>query len=584
MAYSGGPLIVAAIDFGTTYSGYAFSTYNDFERDPLNISTCSWPNAYGQSPKNSTSVLFDDEGNFHSFGYPAEKKYAQLALVGNHKKWKFFKRFKMELYRTQKLNRHLTITDDNGNKMSAMDVIAAVIRYLKEHAKKTCFAAVTNLEESDILWVLTVPAIWSDDAKQFMREAAKKAGIQRERLLIVLESEVASIYEKQNALQKSGDGSLQRLPPGTRYLVLDAGGGTVDISIQEVQENDKLKSISCACGGDWGGTKVDEAFFGFLAEIIGKPALQDFISCHNLEFLELSQDLEMKKRGVEYKESDSSVFFTIPYSMNECCKKFNDGRTIANVIESSDEFNTRVSVVAGNKLKVDDALAKSWFRGSVTRITEQLEEIIRNPNMKGIKAILMVGGFSESELLKEAIVNITQVKENQIDIIRPKDASLAVLKGAVMYGHKPIIQSRILRYTYGVDTTVLYKEGVHKRSKQYKTKSGEVRCKDIFDIHAVKGNTVVIGEPQKKMTYEISEADSTGMDFPVFRSTESDPLYVTDPSCERIGTLSVEMPDISRGLNRSVELKITFWDTELKVTAIDPESKESFEAAIDCLE
>ena len=53
-----------------------------------------------------------------------------------------------------------------------MIVFAAVIKYLKQHL-------VTNLEkgiartvnESDIHWVLTIPAIWNEPAKQFMREA-----------------------------------------------------------------------------------------------------------------------------------------------------------------------------------------------------------------------------------------------------------------------------------------------------------------------------------------------------------------------------------------------------------------------------
>lgn len=29
-----------------------------------------------------------------------------------------------------------------------------------------------NIEENDVTWVITVPAIWRDSAKQFMREAA----------------------------------------------------------------------------------------------------------------------------------------------------------------------------------------------------------------------------------------------------------------------------------------------------------------------------------------------------------------------------------------------------------------------------
>lgn len=38
MAAAGGgratKLFVAAIDFGTTYSGYAFSSYDDFQKEP----------------------------------------------------------------------------------------------------------------------------------------------------------------------------------------------------------------------------------------------------------------------------------------------------------------------------------------------------------------------------------------------------------------------------------------------------------------------------------------------------------------------------------------------------------------------
>ena len=36
--------IVAAIDFGTTFSGYAYSFYSDFKDDPLKIFTNSWTN------------------------------------------------------------------------------------------------------------------------------------------------------------------------------------------------------------------------------------------------------------------------------------------------------------------------------------------------------------------------------------------------------------------------------------------------------------------------------------------------------------------------------------------------------------
>jgi len=35
---------------------------------------------------------------------------------------------------------------------------------------------VTEIKNDDIDWVLTVPAIWNDSSKQFMREAAEMVG------------------------------------------------------------------------------------------------------------------------------------------------------------------------------------------------------------------------------------------------------------------------------------------------------------------------------------------------------------------------------------------------------------------------
>ena len=36
-----GHFIVAAIDFGTTFSGYAFSFKHDFDKDPTQVSKCT---------------------------------------------------------------------------------------------------------------------------------------------------------------------------------------------------------------------------------------------------------------------------------------------------------------------------------------------------------------------------------------------------------------------------------------------------------------------------------------------------------------------------------------------------------------
>ena len=62
--------------------------------------------------------------------------------------------------------------DINGKKMLAMDVFTMAIRYMREHLMNALKKQVSDIQQSDVLFVITVPAIWSDASKQFMREAA----------------------------------------------------------------------------------------------------------------------------------------------------------------------------------------------------------------------------------------------------------------------------------------------------------------------------------------------------------------------------------------------------------------------------
>ena len=69
----------------------------------------------------------------------------------------------------------------NGKTLPALTVFSESLRYLKEHALNTIQEASfqTVYDQEEITWVITVPAIWSAAARQFMRLAAKevKAGV-----------------------------------------------------------------------------------------------------------------------------------------------------------------------------------------------------------------------------------------------------------------------------------------------------------------------------------------------------------------------------------------------------------------------
>lgn len=61
-----------------------------------------------------------------------------------------------------------------GKKMEAMLVFALCIEYIKDKVLDRLRLAINGLQDDDVRWVLTVPAIWSDQARQFMIKAAAK--------------------------------------------------------------------------------------------------------------------------------------------------------------------------------------------------------------------------------------------------------------------------------------------------------------------------------------------------------------------------------------------------------------------------
>uniref|UniRef100_A0A3B5BGR4 Uncharacterized protein n=1 Tax=Stegastes partitus TaxID=144197 RepID=A0A3B5BGR4_9TELE len=219
---------VVAIDFGTTYSGYAYSmTSREEEPDPY---LKTWGEEVGlQTVKTPTCILFNEQEEFLKFGYEAKLVYGKMK--GDEARNKlFFNCFKMSLY----VNSDLTIKAANGESMKALTVFTEALRYLKEDALKTIAENTSGRKfiASDFTWVLTVPAIWDPSAKQFMREAATQAGIvtkgKEDKLLITLEPEAASVYCKRLPAdgfiaENQGEDKLDQ-SPGTQYIVVDCGG------------------------------------------------------------------------------------------------------------------------------------------------------------------------------------------------------------------------------------------------------------------------------------------------------------------------------------------------------------------------
>jgi molecular chaperone DnaK (HSP70) len=77
---------------------------------------------------------------------------------------------------------HLLHMDANaiamdGRELPLMTVISDSLKYIGDKAMEKLGEQVGKIVKTKIRWVLTVPALWQEEHKQFMRKAAVAAGI-----------------------------------------------------------------------------------------------------------------------------------------------------------------------------------------------------------------------------------------------------------------------------------------------------------------------------------------------------------------------------------------------------------------------
>ena len=333
----------------------------------------------------------------------------------------------------------------------------------------------------------------------------------------------------------------------------------MDITVQQVQSDKTLRELHKANGGNWGGTTIDSAFEEFLSDVVTQGVVNRFKHEHHADYVDLCRDFEIKKRTIT-PELDQKVTFKIPIAVNELYQEMK-GRTLKDSVTTSNKYGNKLAWI-GDKLRVDAEIAKELFKVTTTYIVQHVEKIFSVPGCEDANIILMVGGFSESPMLRAAVEEKFQDKR----IIIPQEAGLSVLKGAVLFGfNTSVIKSRVCKYTYGIRTLDDFQP--NDPEDKYVLVEGRPCCKDKFSKHADMGQSVDVNEATEERIYYPAYADQTKVSLQVFVSDEHCPCYTTDPSCTRLGELTVDMPDTTGGLKRKVGVKLIFGGTELSVEA-----------------
>lgn len=233
----------------------------------------------------------------------------------------------------------------------------------------------------------------------------------------------------------------------------------------------------------------------------------------------------------------------------------------------------------GDKLRVQSGQIKAFFTETCAQIVSHLTEIFKQPTVKGTDTILMVGGFSESKMLQDAISNGFPDKY----IIVPAEAGLAVLKGAVIFGHSPkAIASRVAKCTYGIDTNRPFKPGRHPEAKKMII-DNEEQCTDCFDKHVETGQEVQVGLEFEEKTYIPSSRNQTSVIVKVYTSDRKNPKFVDEPGCLCLGDIVIDLSDIDSYEDKEFVVKMIYGDTELGLEVTVRKTGQVLNASFDFL-
>ncbi|KAJ5977810.1 hypothetical protein N7501_001152 [Penicillium viridicatum] len=424
------PKLIVGVDFGTTFSGVAWGL-EDCPDDIELIQT--WPGG-GNITSQKVPTLCSYEGKHMKWGYQTDQS------IHPGKEQRLIQGVKLLLDESQKF-RYKPATESqeiikNLNKAS-MEVAGDYLGKLVAHAQDVLTRRFsTALQTMDLEYILTVPAVWSDKAKDLTMQAAHRAGISPASLRLLSEPEAAAVCAIRTIQPNT-------IAEGDCLVVCDAGGGTVDIITYRVKETDPLRveEATTGTGAVCGSVMLDEGFDALIKDIIEKQTARP-----------IPQSTVRAAR--KYWQDYIKPAYTGPLDDDEMCEP---GYWIP-VPGVSGISNVDLSE---GHLYLD----RDQVKGIFDPIIKQIENLVREQRMSvkeagfATKAIILVGGLGASEYLFKRL----WAASDGIQIMQPPNAWSAVARGAVIRGQEGNqVESRIARCSYGVSMRVPFNSKKHR--------------------------------------------------------------------------------------------------------------------------
>ncbi|KAI1278238.1 hypothetical protein F5Y07DRAFT_406915 [Xylaria sp. FL0933] len=477
--------LVVGIDFGTTFSGVSWLICKTGSPATQPEVISLWPTSIDNRRGNSdsqkvpTKVHYTTNGEL-SWGFRTPTgietvEWFKLLLL-NDEDLQIHLRGSPHLYDAQRVMPRI--------QKNAVQLTADYLKALWDHTlEQICNAkGQTVVDGIPFNVVLTVPAIWPDYARGRMREAATLAGILKDRGIPGIEKTTLSFISEPEAAAIATMPELETredLQVGDSFIVLDAGGGTVDIISYKINKLEPLLVSECVEGEGalCGGTFLDKEFESFLKGAVGEVPWNKMNGSDRRRMMNNEWE-----HGIKVAFDGAPDYYTVELP----------SRTLHPPLQlSSDELRPIFDKIVSQTV----ALAQK-------QISTIKEKTSRLP-----KLLILVGGFGRSPYI---LKHLKEKLHNEITLLQARGDKpwTAICRGATLSlaaelcstREEPLLQSRIARLNYGWDCHMPFKNGVHDpRDKFWHNTLREWRAQNQMEWVIRRGDDISLKEAK---TYE----------------------------------------------------------------------------------
>ena len=413
-------------------------------------------------------------------------------------------------------------------------------------------------------WILTIPPLWDKEGKEFMKNIAQLSGMND--IDIALEPEASSL-----AIFDSLDieGNKINLKKGDTFLLVDAGGYTVDFSgFKILDDNNNLEQLIVSESMKLGSNIINEKIIDIIKFTYEESFIENIKKNNYDKWEKILKNIEDRKldaygqNGIENIkvtvnfdnfECSSNCWFKYFFCKNQCIKKTYEGTEI--------NFNE-------HEIFINTSLINSTILNIARNLSHKISSINNQLKNENIQNVIMTGGFSQCLILKNNFTNIWEEEEKSAITLKfLKNPKESVAKGAAIFGLRP---NQILKIKCPITIGVLINKIDFNEKDEDCEKSGDDEENIELITFAKRHDTIMVNETKT----EIINTMSNEIDIYYTRKEK-----FTDNSKDRRKLGSIKFEDIPTK-RRKISISMKFSTYYIKVIAVNKETNEEISQVI----